>query len=84
MVAAIAKHRVWLHFTSRVFGDNDSFGASKGMPTSLGVDAEVFLVKECKRDLRAFLSRLEKQKPQVFNPIGRVIGPLWADVDAVS
>ena len=85
MVAAIAKYRVWLHFTSRVFGDsNDPFRMCKGMPMSLGVEAELFLVKECKRDLRSFLRRLERQRPSVFNPIGRVVGPLWADADAVS
>ena len=85
MVAAIAKHRVWLHFTARVFADaSDPFRMSRGMPLALGVEAEEAVVKECKRDLRLFLRRLQKLKPSVFSLINSVVGPLWADEVAES
>jgi len=88
MLAAIAKHRLWVHFTARVFGsqattsmtpeigdgDDDDEATSLIMQHTpmAGAAAVTVVVERCKSELRSWLRVVKARRPKWFGCVARI------------
>ena len=75
MLVAIAKHRIWVHFTARVFGagSDDPFRMARHpLPLTIDMLAVDAIVSHCKSDLRSFLRRGAATRPRLFRQLSAI------------